>query len=323
MLRYIAKRILWLIPVLLGVTLLIFTIMYFTPGDPAAIILGGDSTQQARMELAEEMGLNDSYFVQLGRYLKGIFLHFDFGTSYIMHTSVTAELMERFPRTLIIALSSILIAMLIGVPLGVTSAVHHNSVVDYISMFISLIGISMPQFWLALLLVILFAVQLGWLPPSGMEGPIYFILPCVANAVGGIAMQARQARSSVLEVIRADYIVTAKAKGQSEHNVIYKHALRNALIPIITVSGISFANLLGGALVIETIFSIPGIGIYMINGVNNRDYPVVEGSVIFLAMAFGIVMLIVDIIYAWVDPRIKAQYEAKAKAKKIRVKRGE
>lgn len=303
---------------MLGVTVLIFTIMYFTPGDPAAIVLGGDASQADVLVMREEMGLNDPYIVRLGRYLKDVFLHFDFGTSYITHTSVTDELMARFPRTLLIALSSILIAIIIGVPLGVTSAVHHNSALDYISMIISLIGISMPQFWLALMLVLLFALKLGWFPSSGMGGPIYFVLPCIANAVGGIAMQARQTRSSMLEVIRADYIVTARAKGQTERNVIYNHALRNALIPIITVAGTSFANLLGGALVIETIFSIPGIGIYMINGVTNRDYPVVEGSVVFLAMAFSIVMLIVDIIYAFVDPRIRAQYEAKGKSKRMK-----
>jgi len=308
--KYIIKRLLLMIPVVLGVAIVIFTIMYFVPGDPATIILGSNATQMELEAKRAELGLNQPYLIRLGKYMSDVFLHADFGTSYINNTSITAELLTRLPRTLLLGIISIALSLIIGVPLGISAAVHQGSWMDSFCMFIALIGVSMPTFWVALLLVILFALKLGWLPAMGIGGIQYYILPCIANCFGGLATQARQARSSMLEVIRSDYITTARAKGVSEHNVIYKHALSNALIPIVTVAGTNLAHMFGGSLIIEQVFSIPGIGSYMITAVNSRDYPVVEGCVIFLAITFSIMMLLVDLAYAYIDPRIKSQYES-------------
>ena len=309
--KYVLKRLLWIIPVILGVAALIFTIMFFIPSDPAVMILGSNTPIADLNALREKLGLFDPYIVRLLNYLKDVFLHFNLGNSYVTKIPVITELAGRFPATLIIAVACIGLSIVIGVPLGVLAAVKQDTVFDRLSMFVSLIGVSIPQFWLALLMVILFSLKLGWLPASGTGGIVYFILPCIANSFSGIATQARQARSSMLEVIRADYITTARAKGVSEIAVIFKHALPNALLPLITVAGTNFGQQLAGALIIENVFSIPGIGYYMVNAINNRDYPAVEGSVIVLAIAFSLVMLLTDLIYAYVDPRIKAQYSSK------------
>jgi peptide/nickel transport system permease protein len=202
-----------------------------------------------------------------------------------------------------------LLQIVIGIPLGVTAAVHHNGFADRLCMFIALLGVSIPSFWLGLMLVRLFALNLGILPAYGVGGIQYFIMPCICNSFAGIATQARQTRSSMLDVIRSDYISTARAKGVSERDVIYKHALPNALIPVITVLGNGLANIFGGAVVIETVFSIPGIGMYMTSAIGNRDYPVVRGCVVLLAIVFSFVVLLVDLVYAFVDPRIRAQFE--------------
>ncbi|MHB8127797.1 MAG: ABC transporter permease [Mobilitalea sp.] len=315
MAKFIIKRILLMIPVIIGVSILIFTILYFVPGDPATVIMGSSATEAELQQKRIELGLDQSYFIRLMEYMKSIYLHFDFGRSYISNNSITSELITRMPRTLIVGVISISLSLLIGVPLGINAAVHQNGVTDRLCMFMALFGVSMPTFWVALMLVIIFALNLGWLPSMGIGGIEYYILPCVANSFNGIATQARQARSSMLEVIRSDFIITARSKGLSEHKVIYNHALPNALIPIITVAGGSFATMFGGSLIIETIFSIPGVGIYMITAVNSRDYPVVMGCVIFLAITFGFMMLLVDLAYAFIDPRIKAQYIGNKKRK--------
>lgn len=313
--KYILKRLLWMIPVIVGVTVLIFTIMYFTPGDPASIILGSGATQMEILAKRHQMGLDAPYIVRLFAYLRDVFLHFDFGTSYIQKTSVVSEMLSRLPYTFIIAVICILLQTIIGTPLGIIAAVNRNGWGDRVSMFIALFGVSIPGFWVGLMLVLLFSVKLGWLPAYGIGGLQYYILPCIANSLPGIASQARQTRSSMLEVIRSDYIVTARAKGLSERAILFKHALPNALIPIITVLGNGFSMMLAGTIVIETVFSIPGIGTYMMGAINNRDYPVVQGSVILLAIVFSLIMLLVDLIYAFVDPRIKAQYEGKKRRK--------
>lgn len=311
MIKYIVKRLLLMIPVVLGVTILIFTIMYFTPGDPAQIALGPNATAAEVAAKRMELGLNDPFFIRLGRYLRDVYLHFDLGTSYLTGKAVAAELLERFPRTALISVMCMLISIAVGIPLGINAAIHQDGLWDRLSMFIALFGVSMPNFWLALMLVIVFALRLGILPAYGLDGLQYYILPCVSLSFGGIAQQARQTRSSMLEVVRSDYIVTARAKGLSEWSVILKHALPNALIPVITVAGTQFGYMLGGALVIETVFSIPGIGMYLINGISSRDYMVVQGCVVVLAIAFSFVMLGVDLIYAFVDPRIKSMYRGK------------
>lgn len=304
-----------MIPVVLGVTILVFTIMYFIPGDPVRMMLGVEATPADIAARRQELGLNDPYLIRLGRFVGDIVLHFDFGESWVYHTPVTTELLNRLPRTLTIAAICILLQILIGIPLGIIAAVNQNGWGDRISMFIALFGISMPNFWIALMLVLFFSVQLGWLPPFGIGGIQYYILPCIANAFPGIATQARQTRSSMLEVIRSDYITTARAKGMSELRILFKHALPNALLPVITIIGNGMGMLLAGTVVIESIFAIPGVGMYLVGGINARDYNIVQSSVIFLAMAFTFVMLLVDLAYAFIDPRIKAQFAGKKRRK--------
>lgn len=305
--KYILKRILLMIPVILGVVILVFTLMQLTPGDPAQVILGTTATDAQINALRQEMGLNDPYIVQLGRYIYDVFIRFDFGTSYISNVSITLELAQRFPKTLIFAVSGMILSLVIGIPLGVTAAVHQNSVADYGSMTLALIGTSLPGFWFALVLILFFNGKLGWLPAYGTGGLKFWILPIASTAFAGITTMARQMRSGMLEVIHSDYITMAKAKGVKKCSVIYKHALPNALIPVITVASMSFGTSLGGTLIAETIFAIPGVGVYIVNAVNNRDYPVVQGGVILLAITFSIIMLLTDLLIAYVDPRVKAQ----------------
>jgi ABC-type dipeptide/oligopeptide/nickel transport system permease component len=297
------------------VTILVFTILYFIPGDPVRLLLGSEPSPAQVLAKRQEMGLNDPYLVRLGRYVGGIVLHFDFGKSWIYNTPVTSELLQRFPRTLTIAVICMLMQILIGTPLGIIAAVNRNGWGDRISMFIAMFGISMPNFWLALMLILFFSVKLGWLPPYGIGGLKYYILPCIANAFPGIATQARQTRSSLLEVIRSDYITTARAKGMSELRILLRHALPNALLPIITIIGNGMGMLLAGTVVIEMIFAIPGVGWYLVGGIGNRDINVVQSSVIFLAIAFTLIMLLVDLAYAFIDPRVKARFAAPKKRK--------
>ncbi len=311
MAKYILKRILWLIPVALGVAILIFTILYFTPGDPAVMILGSSATLEDRLALRTQMGLEDPFLVQLFRFLKQTFLEFNLGTSYFTNKSVLEEILFRFPNTFILAFGSMVLSCLIGIPLGITAAVNQNKLGDRLSMLVALAGISMPAFWVGLMLVLVFALNLGWLPPSGIGSWKNFVLPIFATSLGGIASLARLVRSSMLDVIRADYVTTSRAKGVNKTKSVWFHALPNALIPVITQVGTSFGKTLGGTIVVETVFGIPGIGNYMLTAVNNRDYPIVQGCVVFLALAFSVIVLLVDIIYAYVDPRIKAQYEKK------------
>ena len=309
--RYILKRLLLMIPVVVLVAVLIFTIMYFTPGDPAIIILGPNASFEQLAAKRAELGIDQPYIVQLFNYLKNVFIRFDFGNSFINGRSVSPQIMERFPRTLLIATFSVLFSVIVGVPLGIIAAVNQYSWKDNASMFAALIAASMPGFWIAQMMSLLFALKLGWLPATGIGSWKCYILPVVANAIGGVATMARQTRSSMLEVVREDFITTARAKGQAEKKVVYHHALRNALIPIVTCAGGAFGFQLGGALVVETVFSIPGLGKYMMDAISMRDYPAIRGTVIFLAIAFSIVMLAVDILYAFIDPRIKGQYQSK------------
>ena len=313
--RYILRRLLQMIPVILGVTILVFTILYFIPGDPVRLLLGAEPTPAQVEAKREAMGLNEPYLVRLGNYVEGIVFHFDFGKSWIYNTPVTTELLQRFPRTLTIAVICMLLQIFIGTPLGIIAAVNRNGWGDRISMFIAMFGISMPNFWLALMLILFFSVRLGWLPPFGLGGIQYYILPCIANAFPGIATQARQTRSSLLEVIRSDYLTTARAKGRSECDILMKHALPTALLPIITVVGNGMGMMLGGTVVIEMIFGIPGVGWYLVGGIGNRDINVVQSSVIFLAIAFTLIMLLVDLTYAFVDPRVKARFAGQKRRK--------
>lgn len=316
--RYIVKRLLWMIPIVLGVTVLVFTLMTFCPGDPAEIILGSSATEENLAAMREELGLNEPYLIRLGTFLSDTFIRFDLGESWATGASIASSIAERLPRTLLLSIVMMVISFGVGIPLGVIAAINQNKIQDNLCMTLALVGISIPNFWLALLLVLLFSVKLGWLPAMGIGGLQYYILPALAGCTGGIAASARQTRSSMLDVIRADYITTARAKGVPESQVIIKHALKNGMIPIITVMGTHFGKMLGGTMIIETIFSIPGMGTLIINAVNGRDYPVVQVGAVFLAIAFSFCMLFVDLMYAAVDPRIKAKYSGKGR-KKVKV----
>lgn len=308
MIRYILKRILLLLPVLLGVSLIVFTLLYYSDGDPVRTILGQNASEEAVQAKREELGLNDPFFVQYGNYLKNLVFHFDLGASYQTQKPVAQEILDAAPATLKLALLSIAFATILGIPFGIISAIYQYSLFDNIMMIFALIGVSMPVFWLGLLMILLFSVRLGWLPSSGFEHFNQMILPSIALGAQSTAVITRMTRSNMLEVIRKDYIRTAEAKGQKRSVVITKHALGNALIPIITIIGIQFGQLLGGALMTEVIFSIPGIGRLMVQAIKSRDNPLVLGGVLFVAVAFAIVNLIIDIIYAYIDPRIKSQY---------------
>lgn len=316
MAKYILKRILWLIPVILGVSILIFTIMFFVPGDPAQVILGQNATQQEIAELRDAMGLNDLYIVQLGRFLKETFIDFDLGNSYVNKVSVGESLLQRFPQTAIIALVSCFLQVGIGIPLGVTAAVHHNKWQDRVSVVGAMIGISIPSFWLASMMILLFSYHLGWLPAYGIDSWTSYIMPCFCAALAGIATEVRFTRTYMLEQIRSDYVVTARAKGMPEGIIRYRHALPNTMIPLITGIGGSLGAAFGGTVIIENVFSIPGIGQYMVKAIGNRDYPVVRGSVVVLSIVFSIIMLLVDIAYSFIDPRIKSQYTSGKKKRK-------
>ena len=311
--KYILKRLLMLIPVILGVTFIVFFILNLSPGDPAAMILGEQATAEALEMKREELGLNDPILVRYFNYMKDL-LRGDMGVSYRNSISVWEQVIDRFPNTVVLAIAGILVALIIGIPLGILSAKKQNTVIDNISMVLSLIGVSMPNFWFGLLVVMLFALKLGWLPSQGMGegfGPLLLslILPALTLGTGSAGTIARMTRSSMLEVIRQDYISTARAKGVDERTVTYQHMLRNALIPIITAVGLQFGSLLGGAMLTETVFSWPGLGRLMVENIKSKDIPMVLGCVVFLATMFTIVNLVVDIIYAFVDPRIKSLYK--------------
>jgi ABC-type dipeptide/oligopeptide/nickel transport system permease component len=318
MARYIFQRLLWMIVTIIAVAIIIFTIMYFVPGDPARIALGKTATQEEINTWRENAGLNEPYVVQLSKFLSDTFLHFDLGTSYSSNKPVVVEFAERLPRTLKLGLLTILIDALIGIPLGVTAAMHQNKPADRILIILSMLGVSVPDFWLAEMLIILFSLKLRWLPAMGIGGIKYWIMPVISASVAGIAMNARQTRSAVLETKRADFVTTARAKGVKEHDVIYKHMLPNALIPVVNNLGGQFATVIAGTVVIESVFSFPGIGLYLLSGISSRDYPVIRGCVLILALFASFAVLIVDLIYAWLDPRIKASY-ANTAARKAKV----
>jgi len=306
--KYILKRLLLLVPVLLGVSFLVFTIMSFTPGDPAQLILGESAPVEAVAALRTEMGLDDNFFVQYARFV-GKAVTGDFGRSYTSGREVFGEIFARFPNTLILAVVGVIIAVLIGIPVGIISATRQYSLLDSTSMILALLGVSMPNFWLGLMLILTFSVGLGVLPSGGFNGLKSIILPAITLGTGAAAIITRMTRSSMLEVIRQDYIRTARAKGLGEKKVVNKHALKNALIPVITVVGLQFGYLLGGAVLTETVYSWPGVGRLMVEAIRQKDTPTVLAAVVFLAAAFSVVNLLVDIMYAYVDPRIKSQYK--------------
>ena len=300
MLKYISKRIIYLIPVLIGIVFLVFTIMYFSPGDPAKLILGDRAPEEQVAALRHELGLDLPYYQQLFNYIKNA-IHGDFGNSYQLRMPVWDIIKLRFPLTLQLTTFTMLIAVLIGVPVGILSAVKQYSVIDAFSVIFALLMASIPAFWLGMLLMLLFSLNLGWLPSSGYEGVKWLILPSITLGFINCATIMRMTRSSMLEVVRQDFIRTARAKGATEKRVVFRHALKNAIIPVITVVGSS----LGGAVVTETVFGLPGMGTQIITAIRQKDNPVVLASVIVIALAFSLVNLIVDILYTYVDPRIR------------------
>ncbi len=309
MLKFTLKRLASLVVVLIGVSFLVFMLLSLTPGDPVRMMLGESATPEAQEALREEMGLNDPLLVQYGRYMKNIIVHQDLGTSYTTQEKrpVLGEILNVFPNTVTLAVAAVIIAIVVGIFLGIISAVKQNSLLDNIVMVLALIGTSAPIFWIGILMILLFSVQLGWFPPSGFGSFKQLIMPAIALGLQSTAVVARMTRSSVLEVIRQDFVKTARAKGQKEIVVIVKHVFRNALIPIITVVGLQFGTLLGGAMLTEIVFSIPGVGRLMIDAIKQRDFPIVQGSVLFVAACFSLVNLAVDLLYAVVDPKVSKE----------------
>lgn len=307
MLKFTLKRLASLVLVLIGVSFLVFMLLSLTPGDPVRMMLGESATPEAQEALREEMGLNDPLLVQYGRYMKNIVVHQDLGQSYTTQRPVLGEILNVFPNTVALAVAAMVIAIVLGIFLGIISAVKQNSLLDNIVMVLALIGTSAPIFWIGILMILLFSVHLGWLPPSGFGSFKQLIMPALALGMQSTAVVARMTRSSMLEVIRQDFVKTARAKGQKEIIVVVKHVFRNALIPIITVVGLQFGTLLGGAMLTEIVFSIPGVGRLMIEAIKQRDFPIVQGSVLFVAACFSLVNLAVDLLYAVVDPKVSKE----------------
>lgn len=314
--RYVLKRLLWMVFTMVAVALIIFTIMYFFPGDPAELILGTTATAEEIAAYREYLGLNQPFIVQLGKYLYETFLKLDLGTSWTKKVSILEELGRRIPRTLMLGWSCIILNSLIGIPFGVTCALKRNSIWDRFVMVFAMLGVSMPGFWVALMLVVLFSQNLGWLPSYGIGTWKHWIMPIISGSLAGIGTNARQTRSAVLETIRADFVTTARAKGLKENTVVYKHMLPNAIIPVVGQLGAAFGRAIGGTVVIETVFSFPGVGAFMTSAVTSHDIPVVRSCVLVLSVFATIANLIVDLCYAYLDPRIKAQYVSLGKGKK-------
>ena len=304
--RYVIKRLLLMIPVLIGVSFMVYFVMDLAPGDVVSMI-APEATEEQLAELRHEMGYDRSVFYRYIIYMSNL-LHGDLGTSIQTGKSVWYLYTSRLPNTMMLAIGAIVFSHLCALPLGIFSAVHRGSVLDNASMVLALIGLSMPAFWLGLLLIILFSLKLGWLPSSGFSGFKSIILPSMAVGLQQIALLTRTTRSSMIDALCQDYLRTARAKGVKEKTVILKHALRNALIPIITVSGTQIAGALGGSVLTETVFAWPGVGRLIIDSVNSRDVTVVTGSIVLTTALVSVLLLIVDLLYAFVDPRIKAQY---------------
>lgn len=307
MLKYIAKRILLIIPVVIGITLFIYLLLDLAPGDPVAMILGADATQEQVTALKEELMLDKNVFVRYANYMADA-VQGDLGESWMTSKPVMDEFLQRLPNTLMLAFSALLITIVVGLSLGTIAAVWQNTPVDAFTLILALVFASMPTFWFGLMLQILFALKLGWFPAMGVGTLKHFALPAIALSLGTIANQVRMTRSSILDVINMNYVRTAKAKGAGGFRVVFHHVIRNALMPVVTNWGLTFATAFGGTIISETVFSIPGISSYLINAVKVRDIPVVMGTVIIVSVIVAVINLIIDIIYAVIDPRVKLGY---------------
>jgi peptide/nickel transport system permease protein len=312
--RYVVRRLLLLVPVLLGVSIIIFMVLHLAPGDPAEIMLGSQATQADLERLRAELGLTQPLYVQYVHWF-GLVARGDLGRSIWMKRPVLAEVLVHFKATLVLTGAALVLSTVGGLALGITSAIRPNSLLDRLSAVASLFGASMPVFWLGIVLMVIFALWLGWLPASGMFAPygggdlrdllVHLALPAVTLAAASVTIIARLTRSTMLETLGQDYIRTARAKGVVERAVVLRHGLKNALIPIVTVVGVQAGYLLGGAVLTETVFAWPGVGTLMIQGILARDFPLVQGCVLVVALSFVVINLAVDLLYAWLDPRIR------------------
>lgn len=304
MLKYILKRLLLLIPVVIGITFFIYVILSAAPGDPAQLILGMDATEADLAALRAELGLDKPVVVQYINYMFGV-LRGNFGTSWLSGYEVLPEFLHRLPNTILLATLSMAFAAIIGISLGIVSAIRQNTFIDYFSLALAVLLFSLPAFWFGLMAQIVFCLNLGWLPAAGVGSFKHFLLPSLTLGANVLASQLRMTRTSMLDVVKQDFIRTARAKGAPERRVVVKHVLRNGMLPVVTQVGISYASCMGGSVVTESVFSIPGVGSLLVNAVKSRDIPVVMGTIIFVAVFVGIINLLVDLLYAWIDPRVK------------------
>ncbi len=314
--KYVLKRVLLMIPVLLGVMFIVFMINHFMPGDPVISLLGNNYTQEQYDAKEAELGLDKPFLEQFFIYVKNVVTKLDLGTSYQTNRSVSTEILERFPVTLKLGILGILVTVIVGIPFGIISATKQYSALDYGVTVVSMFFASMPSFWMGLMAIIIFSYKLGWLPASGLFTWKHWILPVLTLGLSPVATITRMTRSSMLDVIRQDYIRTARAKGLSESAVIQRHALKNALIPVLTVVGMQLGTIVAGSVVIEAIFAINGTGQLLMTAINGKNYPVINGVVLFLSVSISLMNLLVDLVYGFVDPRIMAQYSSGRKKKK-------
>ena len=307
MLKYILKRLLLIIPVVIGITLFIYLLLDIGMGDPTALILGPDAAAEQVAALRAELGLDKSVFVRYFNYMYNA-IQGDLGNSWYNSRPVIDEFLLRLPNTLALAFSALGITIVVGLTFGTLAAVRQNRPIDGITLIFALLFASMPSFWFGLILQIIFCLELQWLPPMGSGTFKHMILPATTLALGTIASQVRMTRSSILDVVNMNYIRTARAKGAGEFRVVFRHVIRNALMPVVTNWGLTFATAFGGTIISETVFSVPGISTFLINAVKVRDIPIVMGTVIIVSVIVALINLIIDIIYAFIDPRVKAGY---------------
>jgi peptide/nickel transport system permease protein len=301
---FFMRRLALVIPTVLGAVTLVFFFLHMIPGDPVEVMLGETAQQADKEQLREELGLTLPLHIQYGRFITGVFKG-NLGDSFFYRRPVTQVIAERAPATVELALAAFLVAGLIAIPLGIIAALREGTAVDNASVLFSLLGVSIPNFWLGPLLIILFSITLGWFPVSGREGVGSIVLPAITLGTALAAILSRMTRASLLDRLGEDYLTVARAKGLPEWKVILKHALRNALIPVITVMGLQFGALLSGAIITENVFSWPGIGTLLINAIEARDYPLVQGCILFITLSYVLVNLLTDLFYGWVDPRIR------------------
>ena len=303
-LKYLATRLVLLIPTMLGVSIIVFFIIRMIPGDPAELMVNDYASKEAVERMRHAWGLDQPVPIQYLVFMKHI-LHGDFGTSTLSGYPVMAEIVVRYPNTLQLATVSMVLAILIGGLAGIISALKPYTIFDNVAMILALLGVSMPAFWFWLMLMLVFAVMLGWLPATGIGTPQHLVLPSLVLGYTAAGIIARQTRSAMLEVMRQDYIVTARAKGLIESIVAYRHALKNALIPVVTIVGLIFGTMLGGSVIVESVFSWPGMGKLLVDSILARDYPMIQAAVMVFATSFALVNLVVDVLYAFLDPRIR------------------